>query len=764
MKIIFLAFALLCPIFGAGLVQVGVTQLGQSNTWVVTYNWTGDSINGSVPATSAGAVMANCCQGYIPVQVEIAPGSTVPTAGYSVKIQDVAGVDILQGQAASLNSSVPQSFTVSSSATPVQGTFYLNVSGQSVPSASGVVYVFLTKASQNLTVTAPPGGGTSSPNNWLTTTNPPIVDVRRYNFPSVQQSIAMTLNAGVSNTVNLASCALGMSGTNIGYSVYISGGSGGPAEADLVTGGTCNGISTSPGTLVFTPAFPHSGGWSISSASGGIAEALYASGPTGGGTVLVLQPIAIHAQITVPQVFASGYIVQGTGGGVYPPAAMLYRASDYPAGDLILYDQTLGGGQAAFTVKDLMIFNSGLFGARVNNTAGSAIHIRASSSVPVVIDHVTFDSGWIGVNIDSSLEVTVKNCVFQLGSDNSFTTFAAIQQIYTGVGFLPESSIADNLILGPNATPARLSFGVVIYYSDGTRIHGNHIGFAATGIGLPVAAGSGTQTDIVDIVDNEFDTFTLSAISSFNGAGGAPNLVASILIANNHISNQLTTSLCGIHIGGNSFIGSLQILSNRITRNGTAGICNDGTNSTTGRTSIVGNQIFDNNLSAAGFSAGIFLNPTVNSQFTITGNDLYNTNNGLVGQGNGIVAGGFDHSLIAGNNLYTLSGAGAQNPILITGAITNTIIRNNAGIDDVTPAIASATAFTFPLNPNLTITGTTGVTSVVMTAVPPNSSGTFRTTSGAVTFTSGGGIGNTLTTTQNVLVVWSWDGTSLWLK
>lgn len=75
-------------------------------------------------------------------------------------------------------------------------------------------------------------------------------------------------------TVSLASCAPGVTGTEPKYYVYISG--TGTPEAVLITGGTCAG-NNQPGTLQFTTANSHAAGYNITSASGGLQEALIAA-------------------------------------------------------------------------------------------------------------------------------------------------------------------------------------------------------------------------------------------------------------------------------------------------------------------------------------------------------------------------------------------------------------------------------------------------------------------------------------------------------
>ena len=75
-------------------------------------------------------------------------------------------------------------------------------------------------------------------------------------------------------TVDLTSCPAGVKGNEPEYWILISG--SGTAEAVKVTGGSCAGDGH-PGTLQFTTTSAHRAGYTISSASGGLQEALIAA-------------------------------------------------------------------------------------------------------------------------------------------------------------------------------------------------------------------------------------------------------------------------------------------------------------------------------------------------------------------------------------------------------------------------------------------------------------------------------------------------------
>ncbi len=88
------------------------------------------------------------------------------------------------------------------------------------------------------------------------------------------QSPSADLSTPGPQTVNLAACPAGVSGSEPQYYVYISG--AGTPEPVLVTGGTCAGDGQA-GSLQFTTANAHTAGYSIGSASGGLQEALVAT-------------------------------------------------------------------------------------------------------------------------------------------------------------------------------------------------------------------------------------------------------------------------------------------------------------------------------------------------------------------------------------------------------------------------------------------------------------------------------------------------------
>lgn len=167
MKKLLLGFLLAVSAFAAGSVSQSVSPLGRSivsgqtvvTSFVIQLQWTGDASTGSVPST----VIQNLqqLQGYQITQVQIIPNTPAPTAGYSVKITDVSGYDMLEGQAASSSATAATSYATSSKVPPIVGALNLVVTGNSVASAQGRVLVYAYKPSVIAAINLLGTGGTS---------------------------------------------------------------------------------------------------------------------------------------------------------------------------------------------------------------------------------------------------------------------------------------------------------------------------------------------------------------------------------------------------------------------------------------------------------------------------------------------------------------------------------------------------------------------------------------------------------------------------
>ncbi len=224
-KLHLFALLVLCSLraFAVGTVTEAVTQIGTSAYYIITFNWTGDASTGSVPVTAFTGVCAppvlvctatqgnypGVLQGMIVLSVETTPGSPAPTNGYGVKIVDVSGADALGGAAASTSSTLSQSWAPATSAPPMSATgFSLSISGQSVASAKGTVYMFLgplTTATaakvRNTAAAVYPGAGVpnSSGSAWNTSYNATTLTAFLNPFSSTLQGLAPLSGGGTTN-------------------------------------------------------------------------------------------------------------------------------------------------------------------------------------------------------------------------------------------------------------------------------------------------------------------------------------------------------------------------------------------------------------------------------------------------------------------------------------------------------------------------------------------------------------------------------------
>lgn len=112
----------------------------------------------------------------------------------------------------------------------------------------------------------------------------PYVVSSDFDFPAQQPGGSLT--GGVGASITLTPVPLGVNGADTGHYVYLSAGTG-AAEAVLITGGSAVSGASS-GTLTFTPANNHSGAWTVTSATGGVQEAISYL-PSGDNQVIIPQ-------------------------------------------------------------------------------------------------------------------------------------------------------------------------------------------------------------------------------------------------------------------------------------------------------------------------------------------------------------------------------------------------------------------------------------------------------------------------------------------
>lgn len=147
----------------------------------------------------------------------------------------------------------------------------------------------------------------------------PLLPTYSVNFDFAPIQPGGTLTGGSPASVTLPNVPIGVNGDDEGHYVYISGGTGTP-EAVLLTGGTAVSGGSSQ-TIEFTPANSHSGAWAISSATGGIQEAIMA----GNHHVQLSDAITLHGPVNIPESHPGArYHIKGSA------SSLLDVAADFP--------------------------------------------------------------------------------------------------------------------------------------------------------------------------------------------------------------------------------------------------------------------------------------------------------------------------------------------------------------------------------------------------------------------------------------------------
>ncbi len=148
MRKIFFTLAVLLalsgPAFGAGSCAVSYSQPSIGVT-VVTFSWTGDSSNGSVPATASGNL-----NGFV-FMIVTDPGTPSPTDDYDITLVDGDGEDILGAGGENRDTANTESLRPEIGGTAVDSRFVdggltLNLSNNSVNSAIGEVKIYVRGA------------------------------------------------------------------------------------------------------------------------------------------------------------------------------------------------------------------------------------------------------------------------------------------------------------------------------------------------------------------------------------------------------------------------------------------------------------------------------------------------------------------------------------------------------------------------------------------------------------------------------------------
>lgn len=555
-------------------------------------------------------------------------------------------------------------------------------------------------------------------------------DTRSYNFSPQHPGGSVT--AG-SNTIRLTPCPMGVSGAhtvaaNTPHLLFISGGSG-TAEAVSITGGTCT-PGASSGTVVITAVYAHSGAWAISSNSDGMQEAIYAAGVTGRvqlpcSTVNLWGNTATLGAVIVPD----GYNTSVRGCGMRETTLFTH----FTTGDAVVYDFVTYGGSV--DTGDYQIMDVG----GSNHSSGTALRIRhrADGLVSNILLSSMYDSIWAeGSNrvVFANLTIYNQHLGFNISCSGQGGNVCTNQVTLVNPHIITTTTSGVGMVIEDQTT------GIIV---DNPFIEGGTSSIGANMVALKINAGGGGPTNEIIIHGGFLDSHSTCLLAQGGGA----------------IYNNNSIQLVGVHIACSSYgVMALNYIQNLKIQDSWIGAALGGVPANAGAIALAGHTqhviVSNSNLETDG-QACFYISGGNNSDLMAVGNVC-----GRITQpGNGINISGTSSTLEFRSNAFSSSGA----VYVASTSPTGLILTDNTGIDDISPSVASASTLAFPVNPNFKVSGTTGIGAVTH-PLAAGAHGTMITTDGAVAFTAGATIGNSLTTTQNVPVFWMWDGTKVWLQ
>ena len=572
-----------------------------------------------------------------------------------------------------------------------------------------------------------------------------------YNFPAM--SPGGNLSVG-NNSIILPYVPLGISGTDTNHYLRISGGVG-AAETVLITGGSAVSGNPTPQTIIVNCANTHSGAWIISSASGGLQEAINVAASTSGTSniapqIVISKPLTVYNTVTVPGINSYASIsIRGMSKNVLA----IQRDQSFSNGNLL---DLKVGSPLNVKISDMLILEAPFDGSWWV-TGGTTI---IANQCPVLLRSVRILNPYLGINLIGSNESLIDdiNIGWNTAILNAITPEGGI--LLGGASVSAPSAggtvICNSTVSGTSTTNVLPVYGLIITSYDGLLIH--NCSFNRTQYGIDffpqTTNGSSGQITGIQICNCDIDGPTNTAIF-FQGSTGSTILGISIIncsIGMYPVQPGVLPGATGngIDVDPSSNLQEITLIANNIFWPARHGISLANTSMV--RAIVSDNMIWSPNMANHVFGTGIAIGPGVNG-VSITGNMVGNFD----GQGHatqGLVFQGTSNNVIVENNNLK----DTPIPLSFAGIGTNYVVGNNVGVDDTIPTVASGASITAPVNPCFLITGTVTVTTIAGGWIGRRIR-ILKKDAGSLTIGGGGNIPGTHTLAQNGGLDLVYDGT-----
>ena len=551
-----------------------------------------------------------------------------------------------------------------------------------------------------------------------------------YYAPDYDFTRTVTTSAG-NTSATLTPCPRGLNGADAGHWVRFAGTT---PETRLITGGTCTSGAAS-GTITFAALTYSNTG--ITSATGGIQEAVIMAAASNGGTAFLQGGNTfVYAVTTLPG--SPAVSIAGKGMRV----SNVVVDTSYTSGDVFY------APGASFT--GLFGFRDFQIGCYSTHVSGAAIHAKNTNSGELLVENVRVADCHSGIFLDDIDYSIIRSFYFE--QDANLTSQFGIKMsaktpVVSPSGGVSSTSIEHAFIVSPHTSAStNLDYGIWITAADGVTMSDVHL---RADIGLLIDPQAGENIGTVIIGNSVIDNCRTQAIRVASTA--TPNYYGNILIHDNHIIAAYLGDP-GIYYDGTYFQGMMSIKDNII-----AGFRGDGISAVNAKyLTISGNVIADNDVDSIG---GVGVRVVNGDQVTITNNQMVDLAGGAAMDYGVTLGGTIDNLVLTGNMSDGLTNTFLNN----VATVTDSIIRDNIGQDEQSATVAAGSTVTIPASKpgRIILSGASTTISTIAGAVAAGDEIWFGAAN-SQTIATGGNIATPMLLPASVYVRGRYDG-SAWV-